>query len=135
MADKQEEMSELSVYKTYMHNVHLTEEIQSDIIRGAKAGEDPFSLLLKALRAICLMTGSNVLYNDVELSMRAVYGQALGLEAPTRIELANTEERLAKLKAALETCEEGDNKERMKQAIKAHEATIVRLKSQLGEDA
>ena len=135
MAEHPEEMTELSVYQAYLKNVRLSEEIQSDIIRGAKAGEDPFSLLLKALRAICLMTNSDVLYKDVELSMRAIYGASLGQPGPIRIELANTEERLAKIRAAAAVTEEGETLERMKSAIKAHEALIQRLKGQLGEEA
>lgn len=131
--EKQNEVSDLDVYKMYLKNVRLTEELQSDIIRGAKAGEDPFSLLLKAVKAISLMTGSDVLYRDVELSMRAVYGASLGEPGPIRIELANTQERLEKIRAAAAVTGEGDTLERMKQAIKAHEQAIARLKEQLGE--
>lgn len=133
MADK--EMTELDIYQTYMRNVRLTEEIQSDIIRGAKAGEDPFALLLMALKAIGLMTGTDILYKDVELSMRAIYGQALGMKGPVSIELANAKERLEKIRATMATCEPGENLERMKQAVKSHEALIARLTQQLEDQA
>ena len=78
-------------------------------------------------------TNTDILYRDVELSMRAIYGQALGMKGPVTIELGNARDRLVKIKKAMETCEPGENLERMKQAVKAHDALIARLEGQLAD--
>lgn len=75
------------------------------------------------------MTSNTVFYSQLEGDIRAIYGQGLLDPLPLQIELQQTQERLTRLREAEQRELDGDSKERIKRAAKAHEAKIADLES------
>lgn len=124
----------LAICKEYQQNIKTSSQLQTEILKGAKAGENVYSLLLKACKAISLMTSNSVFYSQLEGDIRAIYGQGLLDPLPLQIELQETQERLARLREALNREIEPDAKERIQRAVKAHEAKIADLESLIQRD-
>lgn len=106
-------------------------QLQTDILKGVKAGESIYSLFLKAAKAISLMTSNSVFYSQIEADTRAIYGEGLHKQAPLENELEEVQQRLTNLNAAQSRELEPDSRERIGRAIKAHEAKIASLKDQI----
>jgi len=119
------------IYREYQHNIKLSGQLQTEILKGARAGEDIYSLFLKACKAISLMTSNTVFYSQLEGDIKAIYGEGLQNPAPLRKELTEVQERLQKLREALERELEHDSKERIKRAINAHENRIAELEAKI----
>ena len=128
-AKKQDIDRSLAIYREYQQNIKTSSQLQTEILKGATAGESIFVLFLKAAKAISLMTSNKVFYNQLEGDIRAIYGQGLLEPLPLQIELQETQERLERLKEALSRKIEPDNKDRIQRAIKAHEAKIADIES------
>lgn len=128
-AKKQDIDRSLAICREYQQNIKTSSQLQTEILKGAKAGESVYSLLLKACKAISLMTSNSVFYSQLEGDIRAIYGQGLLDPLPLQIELQETQERLQRLREALNREIEADAKERIQRAIKAHEAKIADLES------
>lgn len=128
-AKKQDINRSLAIYREYQQNIKTSSQLQTEILKGAKAGESIYSLFLKAVKAISLMTSNNGFYSQLEGDIRAIYGQGLLDPLPLQIELQQTQERLTKLREAEQRELDGDSKERIKRAIKAHETKIADLES------
>lgn len=64
--EKTEKERALDVYREYQKNIRESEELRAAILKGAKAGEQPVDLLLKAVKCISLMTKDTVFYNQIE---------------------------------------------------------------------
>lgn len=124
----------LAICKEYQQNIKTSSQLQTEILKGAKAGESAYSLLLKACKAISLMTSNSVFYSQLEGDIRAIYGQGLLDPLPLQIELQETQERLTRLREALNREIEPDAKERIQRAVKAHEAKIADLESLIQRD-
>lgn len=128
-AKKQDIDRSLAICREYQQNIKTSSQLQTEILKGAKAGESVYSLLLKACKAISLMTSNSVFYSQIEGDIRAIYGQGLLDPLPLQIELQETQERLQRLREALNREIEADAKDRIQRAIKAHEAKIADLES------
>ena len=124
----------LAICKEYQQNIKTSSQLQTEILKGAKAGESVYSLLLKACKAISLMTSNSVFYSQLEGDIRAIYGQGLLDPLPLQIELQETQERLTSLREALNREIEPDAKDRIQRAVKAHEAKIADLESLIQRD-
>lgn len=124
----------LAICKEYQQNIKTSSQLQTEILKGAKAGESVYSLLLKACKAISLMTSNSVFYSQLEGDIREIYGQGLLDPLPLQIELQETQERLTRLREALNREIEPDAKERIQRAVKAHEAKIADLESLIQKD-
>ena len=124
----------LAICKEYQQNIKTSSQLQTEILKGAKAGESVYSLLLKACKAISLMTSNSVFYSQLEGDIRAIYGQGLLDPLPLQIELQETQERLTRLREALNREIEPDAKDRIQRAVKAHEAKIADLESHIQRD-
>lgn len=122
----------LTAYQAYQHNIRQAETLQEEVMRGAREGENICLLLLKTARAVSLMTGSDVFANQVEMSIKAVYGEALGEKAPLEMELRSTEERLERIRAASDSCPDPDIRQAMLNAVRAHELRVASLKERIG---
>ena len=134
--DGLEEAAELKlrdVYKSYQDRTRVSEVLQMEILRGAREGEDPCTLLLKATRAISLMTGSDTFADQMDRLLRGVYGEALGYQAPLEMEIRDVESRLGRIREAAKTTENDQLQEAMELAIRSHEQRLKRLKDMLEE--
>jgi len=72
---KQDIDRSLAIYREYQQNIKTSSQLQTEILKGARAGEDIYSLFLKACKAISLMTSNTVFYSQIEGDIRAIYGQ------------------------------------------------------------
>lgn len=125
----------LAIYREYQENIKTSSQLQTEILKGARAGEDIYSLFLKAVKAISLMTSNNLFYSQLEGDIRAIYGAGL-LEAPAlQIELQQVQERYKRLLEALEREPDGDSRDRIKRAVTAHENRITELEAQIGKES
>lgn len=119
----------LEVYRAYQENIKRSEQLQTDILKGVQAGENIYSLFLKAVQAISCMTSNTVFYSQLEGDIRAIYGVGLQEAPALQIELWQGQERYKKLLEALERESDGDSRERIKRAIKAHKNRIAELEA------
>ena len=123
----------LTAFQAYQKNIRQAEVLEEEVMRGAREGENVFLLLLKTARAVSLMTGSDVFAQQVETSIKAVYGEALGERAPLELELEETRERLARIRAAESQCQEMEIKQAMSNAIRAHESRVQALEKRISD--
>ena len=117
---EQERKRLAEAYREYQDNIKLAGQNVSAILKGITAGEDIYSLFLKAVDAIGKMTGDRSLYDQTRSQLLAVYGIGLGEPQPLQMELAEINQRLAKLTAARETADP-DSRERIDRAIREHQ--------------
>ena len=122
-------MSEPNAWAQYMENTRRTEELQSEILRGAKSGEDPAQLLILCARGLSLLTNNPVFADEIERTMKAVQGHALGNPAMVKTELEETRARLERIREACALEEDLSLKEETEQAIRWHERRIAELES------
>lgn len=131
-ANKAERERALAVYKEYQSNTKISEQLQIDILNGAMLGENIYSLFLKAVQAISLMTSNRAFYNQLNDDIRAIYGVGLSELKPLELELEEVEKRLEKLREASKIgAEPADNLQRIGRAIQAHEQRIAQLKQKV----
>lgn len=123
----------VEVYKDHQKNIRLTEEIQAQILKGVKVGEDPCSLLLKAVEAISKMTGNQHFYKQVRADLIAVYGEALLYPLPIQWEIDETMERFQKILEAMGREHDPDAMKRIEASAKAHYAKVEKLQALLDQ--
>ena len=115
------------VYKSYQQRGRVSEELQMEILRGAREGEDPCILLLKATRAISLMTGSDTFADQIERLLRGVYGEALGYKAPLALEIEEVKDRIAHIEKAMQSTENDQLRAAMDLSLRSHTLRLHRL--------
>ena len=126
-AKKQDIDRSLAIYKEYQQNTKTSSQLQNDILKGLKAGEDIYSLFLKATKAISLMTSNSVFYRETEENLKAIYGIGLQEKPPLQMELAALEDRLFHLEEAT-LWSTGDELLRIQKAIQAHEERATEIR-------
>ena len=129
--NKEEKDRSLAMYQHYQENIKRSSQLQTEILKGLQAGEDIYSLFLKAVTAISLMTDNGVFASQSEADLKSIYGAGLGEPAPLRLELTETETRLQRLREAQQRETEPDSLQRIERAIKAHESRVAHLKAQI----
>ena len=127
-------MTEGNAWAAYMENTRRTEELQSEILKGAKAGEDPALLLIRCSRALSLVTNNPVFADEIERTMRAFHGHVFGEKPMLSEELAETRARQERIREALSREEDLDLREEMDQEIRAHQRRIEELEAALQGD-
>ncbi len=118
--------------------IALADQLRAEVMRGLQCGEPVERLLLKAVQSIALKENDTVSYPEAKKTLIAIYGDALGQPVPLQMELEETEERLERLRKAFEEgegVEPHDVQERVKNAIRAHEARIALLQDKIAGKA
>lgn len=115
------------VYKTYQENIRKAAGLPSEILRGTRAGESPYTLLLKACKVIGLLTSDSTFYSSMENNIKAVYGVGLLEKVPLEIELEQVRGRLKKLSEAITISQRTDERERINDSITAHQRRVSEL--------
>ena len=131
--EREDHQRSLEVYRAYQENIKASSQLQTEILKGIKAGEDVYSLFLKAAKAISLMTSNKLFYTQIEADTRAIYGAGLNYKPPLQHELQDTQERLQRLLEAEQMEQPPDSRERIRAAIKAHRAAIERLEDMIAK--
>lgn len=127
--EREDHQRSLEVYRHYQENIKTSGQLQTDILKGVQAGTDIYSLFLKAAKAISLMTSNSLFYSQIEADIEAIYGRGLQHKPPLQKALQEAQERLTRLREAEQRELDGDSKDRIKRAIKAHEAKIADLET------
>ena len=120
----------LEVYRTYQENIKRSGQLQTDILKGVQAGEEIYSLFLKAVQAISCMTSNKTFYSQVEADLISIYGIGLQQPAPLKLELMDTQKRLDRLREAEQR---EPNIDSIKRAITAHQNRIAELEKQIAK--
>lgn len=120
----------LEVYRTYQENIKRSGQLQTDILKGVQAGEDIYSLFLKAVQAISCMTSNKTFYSQAEADLISIYGIGLQQPAPLKLELMDTQKRLDRLREAEQR---EPNIDSIKRAITAHQNRIAELEKQIAK--
>lgn len=126
-----EKQRTLDIFREYQENIKRSGQLQTEILKGVKAGESVYNLFLKAVKAISLMTSNSLFYSQIEGDIKAIYGQGLLDPLPLQIELQETQERLTRLRETQAEELENDSRERIGRAIQAHEAKIAQLQGKI----
>lgn len=121
----------LEVYRTYQENIKTSSTLQTEILKGLKAGEDVYSLFLKAVKAISLMTSNGLFYSQTEEDLKVIYGRGLHEKTLPQIELQEVQERLQRLIEAEKREETSNSKQKIQRAIQAHENEATRLRGMI----
>lgn len=129
--EQEDHRRSLEVYREYQENIKTSSQLQTSILKGIKAGEDVYSLFLKAAKAISLMTSNTLFYNQTEEDLIAIYGRGLQEKPPLQMELEGVQERLQKLREAEKREEASDSKQRIQRAIQAHENRATELRGMI----
>lgn len=119
----------LEVYKEYQKNTMISGQLQTEILKGVKSGENVYNLFLKAVKAISVMTSNDLFYNQVEADINAIYGEGFHHQIPLQNRINDTKKRLELLLKAQKCDLKDDSKERINKAIKAHEEQLSQLLS------
>ena len=117
-----EKQQALLVYKEYQKNIMVSSQLQSEIMKGLQAGEDIYTLFLKAMKIVALTTSNNVQYDITEQYIREIYGIGLGNPAPLEIELQKVKERLHRLEQS--KANGMDYTQSIDRAIKSHQNKV-----------
>lgn len=125
----------LEVYRAYQENTKASSQLQTEILKGIKAGEDVYSLFLKAVKAISLMTSNKLFYSQIEADIGAIYGRGLQYKPPLQKELQEAQTRLQRLLEAGQKEQPPDSRERIHRAIEAHRKTIAELEAMIAQPA
>lgn len=133
-ANKADRERALAVYREYQSNIKVSSQLQTALLKGARQGEDIYSLFLKAVKAISLMTSNTAFYSQLEDDIKAIYGAGLLEPKPLGLELEEVEGRLQRLREASQRgTEPADSLQRIASAIQAHEQRATQLKSMMAQ--
>lgn len=120
------------ICKEHQENIRRSGQLKTQIIKGVKLGEDIYSLFLKAVEAIGLMTSDTVFYSQLDGDIRAIYGVGLQKQAPLELESTRIQQALEKLEQACKRKDEPpDSLQRIKDAIRAHRQRVLQLKEMI----
>ena len=124
--EQDEHRRTLEVYREYQQNIRISESLQTEILKGVRAGEPVELLFLKAVDCISRMTSDNLFHTQVKEDLIKIYGEALLKPIPLEWELDEVKERLKKLQE-YRAREDDTNAYRVDRAIKAHKARVSEL--------
>lgn len=63
--NKSEKERTLAVYKEYQHNKIVTAQLQTELLKGTREGEDITELYLKAVKTISLLIHNELFYRQI----------------------------------------------------------------------
>jgi len=92
---KQDIDRSLAICREYQQNIKTSSQLQTEILKGARAGEDIYSLFLKAVQAISCMTSNKTFYSQLEEDIKTIYGRGLQEPAPLLLEIQQARHALA----------------------------------------
>lgn len=125
---------QMEVYRAHQDAIKRGELLMSEITKGITGGIEPARLLLMALECISCQTGeTRVFYEQNKQNLIAIHGAGLLEPAPLQMELDEVNKRLAMLTRPELDAEPEDSRERIRRAVKAHEARALLLEGRLQE--
>ncbi|MDE7301727.1 MAG: hypothetical protein K2N60_00255 [Oscillospiraceae bacterium] len=107
-------------------NIKKSETARRDICRGLALAENPFRLLMIAVKCITDMSGDGTFFSSCQQSLENIYGA--GLEDPQYIDnrISELKESIDKLGRCLDTC--NDNvRERLQFSLRLQRNELEKL--------
>ncbi|MDE7289787.1 MAG: hypothetical protein K2N71_09865 [Oscillospiraceae bacterium] len=107
-------------------NIKKSETARRDICRGLALAENPFRLLIIAIRCISDMSGDVTFFSSCQQSLENIYGA--GLEDPQYVDnrISELKQSIDKLERCLDTC--NDNvRERLQFALRLQRNELEKL--------
>lgn len=117
------------ILKEYQTNKRLTNGLVSEITKGVQQGIDIYDLFLKAVEALALATNDTALYERTRDNFKAIYGIGLKETRALELEIEDTQKRLERLTQSLNNADRVEDKERIKNAITAHQKHLETLQA------
>lgn len=71
---REAEQQQMAVYTAYQEAIIKSGTLRSDLTKGIQEGQDPCSLLLKAIECISLITGDKVFYDINYKNIKLICG-------------------------------------------------------------
>lgn len=128
--EKAERDRSLEICREYQENIQKTAMLRAEINNGILHGENIYSLFLKAIDAIGIMTHDKSMYSRTRESLISIYGYGLGEPEPLEVELKEVEERITRMGKMI--WENGhDVDENLKIAIKKHKDIAESLRKRI----
>lgn len=115
------------ILKEYQTHKRLTNRLVADITKGLQQGADIYDLFLKAVEALALTTNDTALYERSKQNIKTVYGIGLGETRALELERQDTQRRLERLTDAFKRADRVEDRERLKNAIEAHQKHLDTL--------
>lgn len=120
------------VYRAYQAAILQTEQLQTEILRGLQEGENIAALLLKAMKALSLLTSNSALYQQTENAIKSIYAFGLEDTAALAVALEDAEDQLHRLEAAEQAAPDDTTATRIRAAVQAHKKHIEALRDRQG---
>ena len=117
------------ILKEYQKNKRLTNEIVAEITKGIQQGADIHGLFLKAVEALALTANDTLLYDNARQNLKTIYGIGLKETYTLELEREDTQTRLERLTQALNDAVRVEDKERLKNAIEAHQKHLKAIQA------
>ena len=117
------------ILKEYQKNKRLTNELVAEITKGIQQGADIHGLFLKAVEALALTTNDTLLYDNARQNLKTIYGIGLKETYALELEREDTQTRLERLTQALNDAVRVEDKERLKNAIEAHQKHLKAIQA------
>lgn len=111
-------------------NIKKSETARINITRGLALGENPFALLIIAIKCIADMSGDSTFYDVCCKSIQAVYGAGLEDRDYLKIKIAELEENILKITESMSRSDNEDTKKRLQLALRLqkNELNLLRKK-------
>lgn len=109
-------------------NIKKSEAARSSICRGLSLAENPFTLLIIAIRCIAEMSGDMSFIPMCEKAMKDIYGVGLHNEEYTAHRIAELEQGIEKLTESIRTCSDYSTRERLCFAVRLQREELKKLK-------
>lgn len=128
---RQQEIAEAErgrqAYSKYQENIKAAGQLRAEILHGVRAGEPIEPLFLKACKVISLMTAEPVFAEQIEKDLLAIYGEEQQAAVPLQMAAEQVQDRLAKMRQALQRETNEENRKRIQTAVEAHERRLKAL--------
>lgn len=110
----------LQICREYQDNIKKSGSAQAFILKGIKAGENPYKLLLAACECIGRLTSNRAFKEQASADIEDIAGKGLLQPEALEIELEGIQSRLAMLTRPELEREPEDSRRRIAAAIRAH---------------
>lgn len=117
----EEQERALQICREYQENIKKSCSAQTFILKGIKAGENPYKLLLAACECIGRLTSNRAFKEQASADIEAIAGKGLLQPDALEIELEGIQRRLEMMTRPELEAEPEDSRRRIDAAIRAHQ--------------
>lgn len=114
----------------YLLNMRKSEAARRDICRGIALAENPFSLLIIAIKCIAELSGDSSFSSMCSRSIEDIYGAGLDNAEYNAHRESELEASIKQLDKSLRTCTKQDTRERLKFALRLQKKELESLQKQ-----